>query len=445
MSFAGPPYANQIRTFHCPACQGKISIPADYSSMTAPCPSCGEVITSPAPEGDSVEPDELETVRLRENGEVVILLEETQGEDGEVTLGNRADSFLREGGEKAPILAKSPDSWQLQEPLVESPESRWKQLFGSPIVFVAIPILFLSLLFLVATIGVSFFKERDQSKDSEVVTIEQRDQIAYEEEGWIIEASGLLTQFVKASSPEAQQKLVIGGAKKRKFLQDSYSSEERVPLAISSFAPKKLEVKDHKRGIYLMIYHQPKQYSLKSFFRPVATLEVQYQLEAPDTMLVVNGGLSQFAESSQTVFAFFKKIEGELKLDAETFIQTRDRTFSTFIDEPQLGAEAVFRVLIDESVTSNSKISNTQRYYRLCDPAYQGDAIYLAIQENSQWGQVLQKINWTKEVDRKASSESATVKLAWRKNGLGQPEIVLAEFLSWEFLGLGGTPSNLKE
>src|SRR5690606_32629254 len=109
-------------------------------------------------------------------------------------------------------------------------------------------------------------------------------------------------------------------------------------------------IEDRRRGMFVLFYEQPPQFEMREFFRPLATLEVQYGIESADMLLSSVAQASNFALEPVKIFAFFKRTPAGLKLEWELFAQTRYRTFRDFVSLPHPGRKAIFRVFILENV-----------------------------------------------------------------------------------------------
>jgi hypothetical protein len=63
-------------------------------------------------------------------------------------------------------------------------------------------------------------------------------------------------------------------------------------------------------GLFMMIYDQPPQFDMKEFFRPLASLEVQYGIDEADLLLSTLARVGNFAMEPLRVHAFFKRTPG---------------------------------------------------------------------------------------------------------------------------------------
>ena len=193
----------------------------------------------------------------------------------------------------------------------------------------------------------------------------------------------------------------------------------------------------------MMIYDQPPQFDMKEFFRPLASLEVQYGVEEADLLLSTLARVGNFAMEPLRVHAFFKRTPEGLKLDWEIFAQTKYRTFQNFVELPEIGQTGIFRIFIVEDVAEKGRMVAGARTYRLADPANTGDTARLNVKIDSETGRALSIINWRGTKENRPITRTATVELKWSGEA-NAPELEISRFICWEFLGLGGqeTPAT---
>ena len=187
----------------------------------------------------------------------------------------------------------------------------------------------------------------------------------------------------------------------------------------------------------MMTYDQPPQFALKDFFRPLASLEVQYGVDEADILLSTMARVSNFAMEPVRVHAFFKRTDAGLKLDWEVFAQTKYRLFQSFVELPDIGRPETFRVLMVEDVPDKGQGVSGTRTYRLVDPANMGDSARINVLLDSEIGRALSIINWRGTKQTEPITRTATVELAWTGQ-TDNPTLEIKRFICWEFLGLGG-------
>jgi hypothetical protein len=261
--------------------------------------------------------------------------------------------------------------------------------------------------------------------------------------GWRKDAARVLEGFIAANSPRDKLPFVLGGESMSQRLADFYGTaaidDSDTPAA--AFSVFELSEDDRRRGLFLMIYDQPPQIDMREFFKPLAPLEVQYGLEEADILLNTVARTSNFAMEPLRVQAFFKRTPDGLKLDWETFVQTKYRLFQSFTDLPEPGRKAVFRVLIIEDVPDAAQTAAGQRAYLLADPVHRDHSARVAVTADSEIGRALEVINWRGRAEAQPRSRTATVELAWTADNKA-PVLTLSRFICWEFLGLGGNESG---
>ena len=262
-------------------------------------------------------------------------------------------------------------------------------------------------------------------------------------DGWMAVATERLRGFMEAGTVEEKAKHVIGGGSRQEEMRVFYEGREfgdaDTPLA--AFIHHELDLPDRKRGIFLMRYERPEQFSIREFFRPVAPLEVQYQVEDPGLLLSSFALLENFAVDPVRVMAFFKQEGDDLLLDWDVYVQTKYRTLKEFSSFPRPGTNRTFRVLIQEDIPeSRQPDPKLVRYYRIADPSNAEDYVKVPVPVASEAGRTLAPLNWVGVVVSEVPVRTATVELEWT-TGV-DPKLRLKEFLCWEFAGLGGEPGK---
>lgn len=257
--------------------------------------------------------------------------------------------------------------------------------------------------------------------------------------GWQEDAYDVLGNFIAGTSVEEKLPYIhnpeILGPKMESFYGGVVINDSDTPA--DSFSVQELSEEDRKRGIFMLTYDQPPQFSMREFFRPLAPLEVQYGIDEADILLSTVARISNFAMEPVRVHAFFKRTDSGLKLDWEVFAQTKYRIFRNFVELPDPGASEVFRVLIVEDVPDKGQGVAGARTYRLSDPANPTDVARVNVMLDSEIGRALSIINWRGTKQAEPITRTATVELEWT-GGSEQPELRIKRFICWEFLGLGG-------
>lgn len=257
--------------------------------------------------------------------------------------------------------------------------------------------------------------------------------------GWQKDASETLQKFMSAQTAVEKLPFIINGDQLAQKV-DAFYGGTRIndsDTPTEAFSAFELSDEDKKRGIFMMSYDQPPQFAMKEFFRPLAPLEVQYGLREADLLLSTVALVENFAMEPLRVHAFFKRTPSGMKLDWETFVQTKYRTFETFVGLPEPGLKGVFRVLILEDVPEQGHGEKGTRTYRLIDPANKSDTQRVDVKVDSDVGRTLSPLNWRGTQETRPNTKTATVELAWTGSA-NNPQLELSRFICWEFLGLGG-------
>lgn len=257
--------------------------------------------------------------------------------------------------------------------------------------------------------------------------------------GWQQDAYKVLDDYMKATTSVGKLPYVLQGEQLSPKIEDFYGggviNDSDTPA--EAFSVYELSEEDRKRGLFMMIYDLPPQFDMKEFFRPLASLEVQYRIDEADLLLSTLARAGNFATEPLRVHAFFKRTPEGLKLDWEIFAQTKYRTFINFVELPDPDQTGIFRVFIVEDVPEKGRAVAGTRTYRLVDPANTTDTARINVKIDSEIGRALSLINWRGTNETRPITKTATVELKW----IGEPyapELSIHRFICWEFLGLGG-------
>lgn len=255
---------------------------------------------------------------------------------------------------------------------------------------------------------------------------------------WQEEARQTLSEFLKADSPAGKAAFSIRGSELLPVMMAFYGpgpiDDSDTPL--SGFAAENLPPEDQKRGIYRMTFDRPPQFELKEFFGPLAPLEVQMKVQEPDLLLSSLARVGNFTSEPVKVDVFFKRTPEGMKIDWETFVQTKHRTFRNFTELPDPGKRGVFRVFVMEDVPEKGRATIGHKTYKVIDPAYRMDSIRVEVPVDSELGRALSKVNWLGVRDARPVTKTATLELEWTTGTT--PRLAIKRFLCWEFLGIGG-------
>ncbi|MEO8616298.1 MAG: hypothetical protein ABI600_14225 [Luteolibacter sp.] len=314
-----------------------------------------------------------------------------------------------------------------------------------------IPVMLVSLLLFLGALAAVLFVAKDLAKniDPPTASVTPADSSVSEANylriGWQKEAYQVLRSYMDAKTSKEKLPFVLNANGLSSKIEDFYGGgaiidSDTPPDAFSIY---ELSEEDRKRGLFMMIYDQPPQFDMKEFFRPLASLEVQYGVEEADLLLSTVARVGNFAMEPLRVHAFFKRTPEGLKLDWEIFAQTKYRTFQTFVELPEIGQKGTFRLFVVEDVPDKGRAIAGTRTYRLADPANTSDVARVNVKVDSDVGRALSMINWRGTRENHPITRTVTVELKWAGEDAA-PELEISRFICWEFLGLGGqeTPAT---
>ncbi len=265
----------------------------------------------------------------------------------------------------------------------------------------------------------------------------------YLRSGWKKDAYQVLASYMAGTSSQEKLPHILNADALATRIEDFYGggviNDSDTPAA--AFSIYELSAEDHKRGLFMMTFDQPPQFDMKEFFRPLASLEVQYGIDEADLLLSTLARFDNFTMEPIRVHAFFKRTPQGLKLDWEIFAQTKYRTLQSFVELPEDGQTGVFRVFIVEDVPDKAHLEAGTRTYRIADPANTSDSARVNVKVDSETGRALSVINWRGTKESRPITRTATVELTWASEN-NSPDLQISRFICWEFLGLGGEESS---
>jgi len=340
----------------------------------------------------------------------------------------------------APDYTAAPDVLRERENKTKTKASSDKPRKG-----ILVPMLLLLLLVLGGGGAALFFLTKPMGKgEAQAVPVNPAIQAKiresqYSQSGWQEEARQVLGSFLAADGAAGKAAFSIRGSELLPQMNNFYGNgkidDSDTPL--SGFAIKNLTPEDHKRGIFRMVYDQPPQFEMREFFRPLAPIEVQFGLKEPDLLLSSLARASNFSSEPVKVEMFFKREADGLKVDWETFAQTKYRTFRSFTELADPGRTAIFRLFIVEDVPERGRASQGTKTYRLADPAHsKTDWVRVEVPVDSELGRSFSILNWRGVPDAKPITKTVTLELAWTRDA--SPRLIVSRFICWEFLGIGG-------
>lgn len=454
---------NEQREFRCIHCDGKILIPKELPPTTGPCPHCSGMITSPESEVKSptFQPPASPSP-VPEQPASVIAPPLPPPVSGVVPLASPAPITVEPPKTILPPLvadlAKPPSTPVTREKKIEPVLREQDPLpkLGKPIKSATpkppkrhrsglIPAMLVLLGLIVAGGAVVYFAS--QELGNSIAPPEQKaskgdpsmKEANYIRIGWQKDAYKVLGDYMAATTSAGKVPYVLNGESLAPKIEDFYGggviNDSDTPA--EGFSIYELSEEDRKRGLFMMIYDLPPQFEMKEFFRPLASLEVQYGIDEADLLLSTLAKAGNFATDPMRVHAFFKRTSEGLKLDWEIFAQTKYRTFLNFVELPEPDQTGVFRVFIVEDVPEKGRAVAGTRTYRLVDPANTTDTARINVKIDSETGRALSIINWRGTKEIRPITRTATVELKWAGEP-DAPELSINRFICWEFLGLGG-------
>ncbi len=432
--------SNNQREFRCNYCDGKIIIPKNLPPTSGPCPHCGEVITSGS---DNI--PVLPVTRVQAPQPPIVLPVAQAAEEP-----------------RAKVPASPPPAKNEWKPTVEPPRredhpeldppktrptpktapAQSRGLISAMLVLLALVLLGGGVVWLAA-------KELSRNIEPPSSAIVAGDpavnEAKYIRSGWQKDAYQILRSYLGATTPHDKIPFILNGSalepKVADFYHDGGINDSNTQA--DAFSIYELSEEDRKRGLFMMIYDQPPQFDMREFFRPLASLEVQYGVDEADLLLSTLARAGNFAMEPLRVHAFFKRSPQGLKLDWEIFAQTKYRTLRNFVEQPEVGQTGVFRVLIVEDVPDKGRAVAGTRSYRVADPANTGDRVRINVKTDSETGHALAALNWRGTKENPPLTRTATVELKW-SGPAAAAELEISRLVCWEFLGLGGkqTPAT---
>ena len=474
------PTPSDKRDFHCNHCGGRILIPRELPPTTGPCPHCAGIITSPPLEAPPTETIPPATPAPPVPAPPAVAMPATAIPAAPVPAAPSASPVPspppqpladplppRATPPPHPDVAAAPPvptpsaketAVPAAKPLPSDKPSTTPPKGGKPnpaapktpapkrrhAAKILVP-LFL-VLFLVAAIGggLYFIKQemdkRTAPPPSAPIGMDPAAKEAnYLRIGWKKEAHQVLRDYLAATTSHDKLPYILNADTLATKVEDFYGGSviDDSDTPAEAFSVYELSEEDHKRGLFMMVYDQPPQFDLKEFFRPLASLEVQYGIDEADILLSTLARVGNFAMEPVRAHAFFKRTPEGLKLDWEIFSQTKYRTFENFAELPEIGLTGVFRVFIVEDVPDKGHLEPGTRTYRMADPANTTDTARVNVKVDSETGRSLSIINWRGTKESKPITRTATVELSWTGEPAA-PELVISRFICWEFLGLGG-------
>ena len=432
------------REFRCQHCDGKILIPNDLPPTSGPCPHCSGIITSPANEVLAPPIPAFEMPLPAAPPVEVKPLAKPPAPPAPEPLKSEElpiNVLPPPRAEKVELPPRE-DHSGLNRPKLAKPAKARSGLIPAMLVLLALALLGGAVVYLAS---------RELGRNIEPPTVKAASgdpairEAAYIRIGWQKEAYQLLRDYMAATTTREKVPFILNGRTLATKIEDFYGggviNDSDTPA--EAFSIYELSEEDRKRGLFMMVYDQPPQFAMREFFRPLASLEVQYGVDEADLLLSTLSRVGNFAMEPLRVHAFFKRSPEGLKLDWEIFAQTKYRTLQNFTELPEIGQTGVFRVFIVEDVPDKGHAVAGTRTYRVVDPANVTDSARVNVKVDSETGRALSLINWRGSKENRPVTRTATVELRWSGEATA-PDLEISRFVCWEFLGLGGqsTPAT---
>ena len=316
---------------------------------------------------------------------------------------------------------------------------------GKPVKASLMPVLIVLWLVILGAGAAVYFVTKEMGRNPAPPTIANSEtenaarEANYIRVGWKKDAYQVLRNYMSATSAKDKLPHILNADALSQRIEDFYGGGviNDADTPAEAFSVYELSEEDRRRGLFMMVYDQPPQFEMKEFFRPLASLEVQYGIDEADLLLSTLARVGNFAMEPLRVHAFFKRTPEGLKLDWETFAQTKYRTLQSFLELPEAGLSGVFRVFIVEDVPDKNRLEMGTRTYRVADPANTSDTARVNVKVDSEIGRTLSIINWRGTKEARPMTRTATLELRWTGDP-ASPQLEIGRFICWEFLGLGG-------
>ena len=235
----------------------------------------------------------------------------------------------------------------------------------------------------------------------------------YLQTGWQDDARQVLASFLAADTAAGKSAFSINGSELLTRMDEFYGAGriDDSDTPISGFSAEQLPPDDLKRGIFTMRYDQPPQFEMRDFFRPIAPIEVEHGLQEPDLLLSSMANVGNFTSEPVKVQVFFKRTPDGLRVDWETFAQTKYRTFRSFTELPNPGRKEIFQLFVVEDVPEMGKTVRGMKTYRMADPAHKTDSVRIEVPIDSELGRSLSILNWRGVKNARPKTKTATLEL----------------------------------
>lgn len=437
----------QRRAFRCTHCQAEILIPADLPATSAPCPHCQKLVTSPGPKADQPVPEKrTEGAPKRLNNKAkpaaklfaheaspearAKALKRLEADQAAPPEPPRMNAAERKSHPNKPVISRRTKE---ADKAGGETRSEFEKMIDEEVHHVDRTFRRVLLASVVAGLAVATFfhlrREPNQATSNPSwATPEQTPHFLTPEfiaGDWVGEARHVLRGYLNANTAIGKAQHILRGEELLSKLEGYQRQGMLYDLdtPADDFQPESLGAEDHQRGLFLMGHQRAQEPDPASATEPLPE----------DTPLL--DPAASFASPTK-IHAFFKHTDDGLKLDGEVFVQTKHRRLRDFAIHPVIGATATFRVLIAQDSRSEGGDQPATVTYLISDPANLNDRLQVLCIGDTAAAHKLAEINWVGWENRKPSTRTATIELAWGGEEEA-PRLLISRFLCWEFLGLG--------
>jgi len=412
------------RSFQCPSCDGRIVIPINLPATTGPCPHCQVSITSPEPNNETSSEEKKSTGTenkiSQESTEPINKASDTTAEESPTvaslpkptgySTAPKSESTSEKDVEKD--VEKELDAEPITKPAEGAPKSKKKSKL----------LLVFLLLFVILTIGaIAMFAALTgtplSSLPGKLLSLANKQgvsELRTPQYDWNQASKKTLQDYLNATTVEEKLPHILNAEALRPTIESFYKeiSIPETDRSSESFEFIPLSPDERAKGFLLF-----------------ASIPVTFEAE-------------ENAEAPSKILAFFKETADGPKLDWEVFAQTKYRTFQKFCEKPEVGTSKVFRILVKQMPSRPSDIGRGTKTYRFYDPVNITDTVDISVKSDSTAGRTFSVLRSGQNNESAiADARPATVELEWISSA-EKPELVLKNFVCWEFANLGGTATK---
>lgn len=227
------------------------------------------------------------------------------------------------------------------------------------------------------------------------------------------DVSEVIKAFTDNSTPEERLKNVTSNKGVMDELRVYHPKKKDARKAPTYYLGQTTGISAHRwYEIFLMQRPQPAPLNIREYFAPRELRDTE--LVKQKTSLIEEARRIDGDNLSKPIRinAFFKEIDGKLKLDTSVFIQGKTRRLKNFTNYGKPGKSMMFRVVASESLSHRYRRDPSVRTYRFEDFAFPADFVILPVEVGSKLGNVLSRLNWQGKNWGRVH-KTATVELEW--------------------------------